>query len=356
MLRKIVKFIGILAAILVLLVILLFGSLTILEYKPAPEEPCAVAGSASQSLRSGDSIDMVIWNVGYGALGDNADFFMDGGSSVYTADKTRVTENITAISDWLKASDSDLILLQELDRNSSRSRHVAENDMIEDALGDGYVSSFANNYKAVFVPYPLPPIGKVDSGIETFSRYGIDSSVRISLPCPFSWPIRVANLKRCLLVSRIPVEGTDKALVVVNLHLEAYDDGQGKIAQTEQLAQLLNEEREKGNYVIAGGDFNQMFSNIDTTKYPADPSKWLPGIIETDHFGSGWTHLMDAAVPTCRSLDQAYAGADPETFQYYLIDGFIVSANLTVKDCSTQDLGFVHSDHNPVKLTVQLNK
>ena len=85
----------------------------------------------------------------------------------------------------------------------------------------------------------------------------------MSLPCPFSYPIRLANLKRCLLVNRIPIEGSDKELVVINLHLEAYDDGAGKEAQTRMLAQLLREETEKGNYVIAGGDFNQTLDTVD---------------------------------------------------------------------------------------------
>jgi len=45
--------------------------------------------------------------------------------------------------------------------------------------------------------------------------------------------------------------------VLVNLHLEAYDSGEGKIAQTKLLVEFLEQEYAKGNYVIAGGDFNQ---------------------------------------------------------------------------------------------------
>lgn len=89
--------------------------------------------------------------------------------------------------------------------------------------------------------------------------------------------------------------------------------------------------------------------------YPADPSKWLPGKIDESAFDDTWTCLMDNSVPTCRSLDQPYAGADKENFQYYLIDGFIVSNNITVKECKTQDLGFVNSDHNPVLMELKLN-
>jgi endonuclease/exonuclease/phosphatase family metal-dependent hydrolase len=59
-----------------------------------------------------------------------------------------------------------------------------------------------------------------------------------------------------------------KYLVLVNLHLEAYDDGEGKKAQTEMLKQILQEEADQGNYVIAGGDFNQTFSGTDDSMYP----------------------------------------------------------------------------------------
>ena len=38
------------------------------------------------------------------------------------------------------------------------------------------------------------------------SDYGISSAERIKLPCPFSWPVRTANLKRCLLITRVPLE------------------------------------------------------------------------------------------------------------------------------------------------------
>ena len=46
---------------------------------------------------------------------------------------------------------------------------------------------------------------------------------RIKLAESFSWPIKTCNLKRCMLETRIPIEGTDKELVLINFHLEAYD-------------------------------------------------------------------------------------------------------------------------------------
>jgi endonuclease/exonuclease/phosphatase family metal-dependent hydrolase len=243
--------------------------------------------------------------------------------------------------------------LQEVDKVADRSYKIDEVSFFQESNNDK-VSSYALNMDAIFIPYPIPPIGRVKVGIQTLSAYEVSSSTRLSLPVPFKWPVSTCNFKKCLNVSRIPVAGTDKELVLVNLHLEAYDSGEGKIAQTNMLRQVLQAEVDAGNYVIAGGDFNQVFSNTDTSAYPVYDGLWQPGSIDVEEFGDDFTFITDSSVPTCRSLDKVYLGADKDSFQYYIIDGFIVSANITIDSCKTQNLGFVCSDHNPVVLEVTL--
>ena len=48
------------------------------------------------------------------------------------------------------------------------------------------------------------------------------------------------------------------------------------------------------------------------------------------------------------------ADSDDSSFQFYLIDGFIVSDNIEVETLKTLDRGFVNSDHNPVYMTFTL--
>ena len=81
---------------------------------------------------------------------------------------------------------------------------------------------------------------------------------------------------------------------------------------------------------------------------------WQPGEINAETFGSDFTLLMDNSFPTCRSLDRAYAGADKEGFQFYLIDGFIVSANVRAESVETLDYNFTCTDHNPVRMNFTL--
>jgi len=40
---------------------------------------------------------------------------------------------------------------------------------------------------------------------------------------------------------------------------------------------------------------------------------------------------------------------------YYVIDGFIVSPNISIMSVETLDESFRYADHNPVKLRVTLN-
>lgn len=351
--RGLLKLVVWLLVIVIVLVGGMIGFLSATEFKPGDVETAEIAGQANGKLKSGAEMTVMSWNIGYGALGDNADFFMDGGTSVYTADEERVESNMDGIIDNIGTSKPDIAFIQEIDQDSSRSHHTNEYEMLQTEFPD-YCTSFANNFKVAYLPYPIPPMGKVDSGIATFSKYQADSAERIQLPIPFTWPMRMANLKRCLLVERIPVAGSDKELVLVNLHLEAYDSGEGKVAQTKQLAELLNQEYEKGNYVIAGGDFNQIFSSEDYNAFAVKEGMWSPGIIDVSTIPGKWNFLMDEKVPSCRSLDQPYAGSDKDNFQYYLIDGFITSGNIDVKSCVTQDLGFKNSDHNPVLMKIKL--
>ena len=331
--------------------VLLFATAT--EYRPAEREAVAVEKNGEEmpdraALQSGDTIRVLTWNTGYGALGDNADFFMDGGKMVYTADKTRAEQNLADIAAGIREQEADIVLLQEVDRDSARSFHMDEADMLRTSLQELPYSTFAWNFRTPFVPYPIPPIGKVSSGLLTLSAFPVTEAERIQLPCPFSWPVRTVNLKRCLSVHRLPVEGSGHELVIINLHLEAYDDGEGKAAQTDMLRDLLQKEQDAGNYVIAGGDFNQVFSNTDMSAWPVYEGKWQAGEIDAAAFPKGWQLMMDSTHPTCRSLDQPLAGADPDHFQYYVIDGFIFSANIEVRTMQTLDKGFASTDDNPV--------
>ena len=347
------KFLKVLIWVLVAIVAiaaLFFAYLTIREYNPGPVVAAEVRGTASgERVPAGEDVTVVSWNVGYCGLGKECDFVMDGGGNAPVPDEAQVRRYIDGVNASLNEANADIYMLQEVDERSSRTYKIDERDYFTrgmDAIGYNYVCDF--------VPFPWPPIATIKSGVLTTTGYEIESADRHSLPCPFSWPLKIANLKRCLLVSRLPVEGSDKEFVVVNFHLEAYDSGEGKIAQTRQLMEFIQSEYEKGNYVIAGGDWNQVFpGSLDV--YPNNhPDLWAVGTVEESMLPSGWALAYDLTTPTCRLLNQPYNPADTANTQYYVIDGFIVSPNVELKSVATLDKEFENSDHNPVKMVISL--
>ena len=330
---------------------LIFATATTLKVKDV--EDMEINGDLNHSADAIHEMKLLTWNVGYGALDEKQDCYWDGGSGVTGESKEVVKHNIDNIVKKIQDEDPSIFFIQEIDVDSKRSFGVNELDILKDNFGSRYNNSYACNFKVGYIPIPLyNPFGRVEGGITTFSRYGMISSQRIQLPIPFSWPVSLLNLKRCLLINRYHIQRSTYELVTINLHLEAYDDGEGKAKQLKQLMDIMQEEYDKGNYVIAAGDFNQTFSNVDLSKYPK-MNDWVCPIIDVENYPS-FTFSMDESVPTCRSLYKTYYDNDKTNFQYYMLDGFITSNNITVRSIKTLDLGFENTDHNPVVMSFTL--
>ena len=340
----------------VLAVVLLFLFLTIVEYRPKPIEDVPFTSEKGMLLRE-TPISIMSWNIGFSGLGKEEDFFMDGGKKSLPDSKEVVDSYFSGIKEVIGSYPADILFVQEIDIKSKRSFHINQVEALKDFTGKG--RSFAYNYNCIFVPIPFPPLGRIQSGVATYTGFEITSSQRRALPVPFKWPLRVANLKRCILVSRIPVyeNGGDSGheLVLANFHLEAYDSGEGKIAQTKALSDFIESEYAKGNYVIAGGDFNQKFPGSDA--YPViSEDGWTPGELDPNMLSDGWTFVYDDSLPTCRSLEAPYndENAKAHNWQYYVIDGFIISPNIEKLSMNVIDKDFQSSDHNPVYMTFEL--
>lgn len=342
--KKALKAVGIILLAFIIVAAAILGYYTIREYRPDAVETIE-PGDGTAELGTGEIFTVLTYNTGYAGLSKDEDFFMDGGSKVQPDNKELVENNLSGIASILKEQDADIYFLQEVDRDSKRSYHIDEQDYYEQELG--LPGMFACNFKVDYVPYPLPPIGKVTSGLVTMTGLHVSDSSRIALPESFSWPVKTCNLKRCMLETRIPLKNTDKELVLINFHLEAYDSGEGKIAQSKILAEKLQSEYEKGNYVIAGGDFNQTFEGMDT--YPIhNKDSWVPGIVGKEEIPAGFSYAVSDNAPTCRLLNGPYSGNYEES-QVYVLDGFIVSDNINVEQVENIDIQFEYTDHQPVR-------
>ena len=295
------------------------------------------------------------YNIGFGAYEADFGFFMDGGTESWAWSEARLTENLMEIGELLRKSDCDFYLLQEVDRDSTRSYHVDEQNLLSGYLGDR-AQMWAQNYDSPFLFYPFTqPHGKSVSGITTASRYLIHDKQRIELPIEDSL-MKLVDLDRCYSRCRIDVSGGGE-MVLYNLHLSAYtSDGTVAVEQLKLLVKDMAAEAAKGNFVVCGGDFNKDLLG-DSSAYfgvSGEDYTWAQPLPEGILEGTGLKLVApldeEDPVPTCRNADGPY---NPEQF-VLTIDGFIVSDNVEVVDSAVVDTGFAYSDHNPVTMTFAL--
>jgi endonuclease/exonuclease/phosphatase family metal-dependent hydrolase len=344
------------AAIAIVILISLAAFLvfaTVTDFKPAATENVSVTAPASiQPTVPVGKIELYTWNIGYCGLGSKMDFFYEGGKMVRPSAEYYKQCRDGVIKQVKSFGQPGFVLLQEVDWQAARTYNDRQASKIEASM-PGYASTFATNYKVPFVPVPpASPMGKVNSGILTLSQYQPVEATRYQFPSAYSWPKKLFMLDRCFLLTRYNVSN-GKQLVVINTHNSAYADAvELRAKELNLLKNLFESEYAKGNYVIAGGDWNQnpvpytpdsiRDGNIAYAITPGIPPDFLP---------EGFTWAYDPGYPTNRNVDTPYhKGKTPTT----LIDFFVFSPNITLVKINTIQTGFEYADHQPVGMAVEL--
>lgn len=216
-----------------------------------------------------------------------------------------------------------------MDTDATRSFHIDQSQMVRQAFPQ-YGAVFASNFHSAYLAYPFHEMhGSVQAGLLTLSRYAVAQAERRSYPVDESFPTKFFDLDRCFSIQRLSVAGGGE-LVLINSHMSAYDEGGTvRAAQLELLGGVLREEREKGNYVIVGGDFNHaLCGTVQAFASGQQIPAWVFEFSDSD-LPEGF-HVVEAEnlteVPTCRSSDMPYT---PGVNYTAVLDGFIVSDNLT---------------------------
>lgn len=355
------RIIGLLVGLFLLYVVVVLIHGTATDFQPEQEIELEVEGKASVATITDSILTFIIWNIGYTGLGAESDFFYDSGSMLLSGGKNVrpkepvVEKNIQGVLDFIKRTPVDFLLLQEVDVNSKRSYFTNHYEQIGALLPD-YTRTFAVNYNTPRMPLPvLEPwnvYGKVYSGLASYSRFQPLDATRFQLPGDYPWPTRIFQLDRCVALHRYALSN-GKELVVANIHNSAYDKGGVlKAQQMEFLKGLFMAEVEKGNYLIAGGDWNQCPPYFKADGFmPGQGGSNLPINIDPAFLPADWTWVYDTTVPTNRNISNPYeAGSTFVT----LIDFYLLSPNIQVKQVKGMHLDFQYSDHQPVWMELEL--
>lgn len=339
----------------VILIVVILSFLTYLlvmsvSYYTLPEYgSLTITNNQTQSVKINKTYSILSYNLGFGAFTPEFSYYFDGGKYATAKNLDTVVENTTAAINLIKEENPDFLLLQEIDQKSTRSRQSNQVASFDNAFKN-YSYTYASSLHTGFVLSPLKnPYGSNESGLMNMSKPAIDDSIRISLPSTTSWPGKLSAHDYCLNVTKYKTD-TEKDLIIINVMLSAYESEKLIIQQLEILKAYAAAEFAKGNYVIAGGTFNNdmLPANKNTFVYEGiSPSGYT--MFEEDMRPLHFKFAFVYDVPTWRDTSKPYI--KDKSF-VSVRDIFMVSDNVVIApQTKTIDTGFKYSAHQPTILS-----
>lgn len=348
---------GVLAAAVVVYFIYLLVSYKRLEDHLELEVRAPLRQGTEEALQAGGEYTIITYNIGFGAYTPEFSFFMDGGKSSWAESRESVISTVNGAAALTASYRPDFAMLQEIDLDATRSYHVNQYELVSQQLPE-YYSVFAVNYDSSFLMYPFhQPHGKSKAGLALYSRYPVKSALRRSFPVSTSLA-KFFDLDRCYSISRVPVDN-GRELVLFTLHMSAYGNSDAiREGQISMLSQDMEREYAAGNYVICGGDFNHDLKVLEdeggereSWAYPF-PRESLP---------AGFAFSIDSLTEevrenmwdSARNADMPYEAGVTYTVT---LDGFIVSDNVECLEYENVNMGYLYSDHDPVRMRFRLRE
>jgi endonuclease/exonuclease/phosphatase family metal-dependent hydrolase len=318
-------------------------------HAPSDVEPIEVVQGPAPTLKPGGSLKVLVWNVQF-AAGRNHEFFYDGGETV-SVSAAEVETTLQQIIETIRRQDPDIVLLQEIDRDSRRTGFVDQHARLVEALQ--YPAHATTPYHRVpYVPTPSHEhLGRVDMHLTVMSRYRLGAATRhqLALLNEPGWR-QMFNLRRALMEVEVPLEGGG-SLTLLNTHLSAFSGGDDTL--DKQLDQIHQRTQEiEGPWILAG-DFNALPPGDDPARLP-DGEHYAPDSYPIqllfDHATPAvpLAELQSAPQPWRTYVD--YQQSTPDRTIDYVFYGPGVEGRTFVVD--TRAAGV--SDHLPMVSTIAL--
>ncbi|MCK6551090.1 endonuclease/exonuclease/phosphatase family protein [Myxococcota bacterium] len=309
-----------------------------------------VPAPSAAELAATSTITVVTWNVAWG-------YGWGSEGSGQAKPKEHFESTTKRLGGVLRSLGADVVLLQEVDFDATRSHRVDQAEIIARAAGLRYVAR-ALSWKAQWVPFPYwPPsehFGHMRSGGAILSRFPITANTVALLdkPAANAWWYNLFYLFRYFQRAELDVGGTK--LQVVNVHLEAFDRA-NRVTQAEQLKRAL--EAATTPLTILGGDLNTVPPEQSKRKdYPDEP--------ETSHVDDptleivrGIRGLSDVTPPETLRANEPEWMTFPAFEPNRKLDFVLAGEGLRVVDArvARSEAGDV-SDHLPLVTRLTLKK
>jgi endonuclease/exonuclease/phosphatase family metal-dependent hydrolase len=209
------------------------------------------------------TVRVMTWNIRFG-IGRGA-WFGDacGYKVIYT--KEEIISNLTAIADRINSVQPDILLLQEVDINSTRSAYVDQLRWLLDHTYFNY-AAYGSQWKAKFIP--SDGLGRLDEANVILSRWPITYAKRIQLQLRQDQGglTRYFYERCCMVKAKISIPGFND-FYAVNIHASAFATDDTKHQHIVAFKQQLDKITSNNSWFVAGGDLNTLPPGSDSTDY-----------------------------------------------------------------------------------------
>ncbi|MBF05231.1 hypothetical protein CL644_00790 [bacterium] len=290
-------------------------------------------------------LKVLTWNLGYGAMGAEADISFEGGRKFIPSSDMAVKENIAGIKKILTKTQADVYLLQELSAGSLLNRWNNIRKEVHETLPCHTSSRVSNFQLPLFFDFL-----KNEHGMGTFVKDSFNVLKKQIRPFKVSEYYYKIIPRLDFALTTFVETPSGKTIAFVNTHLSSFDEkGVLRMSQFLDLMTYIKKLAKEGHSVIAGADWNLHagkfhFFGKDEAQYEKYNHDFPYHLLT-----NGWTAHFPNDVPTLRAANRPYIEGKSTTAT---VDGFICSPDITVECVNTLDLGFKHSDHNPVEIVL----
>lgn len=254
LLRRLVFFV-LLAFCLLGITLLVIAYTNVLVHQFAEKEPAFLFSAQKiqpTPTKAPDSLKVVDWNIKF--AGGRIDFFFDCYGDRVLMTEEEVMRHLEGLAAQIRKLNPDILLLQEVDIDSKRSANIHQLQWLLDHTDLNY-GAYASHWQVSHIP--SRGLGRMNSGIAILSKYPLTDATRHALPQMEQQDAltRFFYLRRAILQATVQLPGHQ--LVVLNTHLEAYDQDGTKKRQLDIL-QRLADSLSTRHHLLVGGDLNTL--------------------------------------------------------------------------------------------------
>jgi endonuclease/exonuclease/phosphatase family metal-dependent hydrolase len=209
------------------------------------------------------TIRIMTWNIRF-AIG-RGPWFGDACGYKVTYSQDEIIKNLTAIADRINSVQPDILLLQEVDINSTRSAYVDQLRWLLDHTYFNY-AVYGSQWKAQFIP--SDGLGRMDEANVILSRWPISEAKRLQLDLRQDQGglTRYFYERCCMVEAKISIPGFED-FYAVNIHASAFATDDTKHQHIVDFKEELDKITSTNDWFVAGGDLNTLPPGSDSADY-----------------------------------------------------------------------------------------